>query len=245
MTDAMSPKLDNTTTDIITILAKGGLGAIPFVGSLIAEIVGNVIPNQRIDRIARFIELLEQRLGKLEEESLQSRLTTPEAVDLLEDAFIQAARATSSERLEHIANVVANGLGKEELNQAEIKRMLWLLGHLNDSEIVILRSKLASTNEDLQRDADFRQKHEQLLAPDMAHMGSSEDEFEEAALKASYRQHLHDLGLTRLRFRAPRRGELPEFDDKTGMIKASGSDITRLGRMLLRYLNLIPSWYTL
>ena len=38
-------------TDIATILSKGLVGAIPFVGPLAAEIVGAIIPNQRIDRL--------------------------------------------------------------------------------------------------------------------------------------------------------------------------------------------------
>ena len=237
------PKLGNTPTDIITSLAKGTTGMIPYVGSLVAEIVGNVIPNQRVDRIVRFVQLLEERLGNLEKDFLEKRLQEPAAVDLLEDAFLQAARATSRERLEHIANVIANGLSEEELQQAEVKRMLWLLGQINECEVIILRSRLVSTREDIQADAEFRNKHAEMLAPDTSHLGSSEDEFEQVALKSSYRQHLYDLGLLRLRFAKPKRGELPEFDDKTGTIKASGSDVTRLGKMLLRHLKLIPTWY--
>ncbi len=237
------PKLGNTSIDVVTSLAKGVTGAIPIAGSLIAEIVGNIIPNQRLDRIARFLQLLNDRLDGIEQSLLETRLPQPEVVDLLEDAFTQAARATTQERLEHIASVVANGISAEELNQAQTKRMLWLLGQLNDAEIVILRSRLALTREDIHLDADFRNKHQELLAPDATHMGSSEDEFEEAALKTSYRSHLDDLGLVRVRFKQPRRGELPEFDDKTGMLKASGTEITRLGRMLLRHLDLIPDWY--
>lgn len=229
--------------DGLTSLAKGVVGAAPFIGPTLAEIVGHIIPSQRIDRIAEFVRLLDERVRGLEGETMQVRMQQPDNVDLLEDAFTQAARATSHERLEYIANVVANGLSAEELNHAETKRMLWLLGQLNDSEVVILRSKLATTREDFDVDAEFREKHTQLLAPDATCMGSSDDEFAEAALKTSYRAHLHDLGLTRKRFKKPKRGEPPEFDDKTGMVKANGADITRLGKMLLRYLNLIPSWY--
>jgi len=244
MTTPEPPKLSNTTTDLVATLAKGTTGMVPVVGSLIAEIVGNVIPNQRVDRIARFVELLDARLGKLERHFLEERFCQPAVVDLLEDAFTQAARATSQERLEHIASVVANGISQDELNQGQTKRMLWLLGQLNDAEVVILRSKLALTREDFDLDSEFRDKHEQLLAPDTTHMGSSEEEFEEAALKKSYRTHLQDLVLVRPRFQKPRRGELPEFDDSTGMLKASGTEITRLGKMLLGYLDLIPSWHT-
>jgi hypothetical protein len=216
---------------------------IPVVGSLISEIVGNIIPNQRVDRIDRFIQLLGQRLENLEKDFLDTRLKEPAAVDLLEDAFMQAARATNQERIEHIANVIANGLAEESLQQAEAKRMLWLLGQINDSEVIILRGRLATTNDEAVKDEEFRIKHAELLAPTSTHMDSSEDQFEEAALKSSYRQHLHDLGLLRHRFAKPKRGQLPEFDDKTGMMKASGSNVTRLGKMLLRYLNLIPDWY--
>lgn len=240
--DSAALKLHNTSTDVLVSLARGGVGAIPFVGSLVAEVVGNIIPRQRVDRIVAFIGLLDQRLEHLEQEVLKTRFANPVVVDLLEDGFIQAVRATTTERLEHIANIVATGISAEELNQAESKRMLWLLGQLADAEIVILRSKLAMTREDMIQDEEFRAKHEVLLAPDATHMGSTEEEFEEAALKASYRQHLFDLGLVRRQYKRPSRGQLPEFDDETGMMKASGTSVTRLGRMLLEYLNLIPAW---
>lgn len=241
--DSQKPELSTNRFDAAASLAKGVLGAAQFVGPMLAEIVGHVIPNQRIDRIAEFVRLLDQRLQDLEKDVVQNRMQEPTGVDLMEDAFSQAARATTQERIEHIANVVANGISAEEQNHAELKRMLWLLGQLNDAEVILLRSRLAMTSEDYERDADFQQRHSELLAPDANHMGSSDDEFNEAALKASYRQHLRDLGLIRQRFNKPKRGELPEFDEKTGMMKASGCDVTRLGKMFLRYLDLIPDWY--
>jgi len=244
MTNPDQPNLGNTSTDIIVSLMKGGVGAIPVIGSMIAEVVGNVIPNQRVDRISEFVRLLDERLRLIKQSILDAKFREPAVVDLLEDAFLQAARATSHERLEYIANVVANGMSAEELEEAEAKRMLWLLGQLNDSEIIILRSRLVMTREDANVDAEFRDRHTELLTPDTTVMGSSQKEVEEAALKASYRQHLHDLGLIRHRFQKPKRGELPEFDEKTGTIKASGSDVTRLGKMFLRSLNLIPDWYS-
>lgn len=242
MTTPEPAKIGNTTADIVMSLVKGTVGMVPVIGSLIAEIVGNIIPNQRVDRIIHFVQLLDARLGKLERGFVEERLIQPAVVDLLEDAFTQVTRATSTERLEHIANVIANGISQEAINQSQTKRMLWLLGQLNDAEIVILRSRLAMTGEDFQLDSEFRGKHEQLLAPDTTHMGSSQKDFEEAALKRSYRSHLQDIGLVRSRFSKPRRGELPEFDDATGMLKANGTEITRLGRMLLGYLDLIPQW---
>jgi hypothetical protein len=51
------------------------LGSVPFVGSLLAEVAGNVLPNQRIDRITKFAEALERRLANLEHEFIQTQLT--------------------------------------------------------------------------------------------------------------------------------------------------------------------------
>jgi hypothetical protein len=244
MSDSSQPELGTTSADIMASVSRGTIGMVPVVGSLVAEIVGNVIPNQRIERITRFVLLLESRLKHLEGEVLRVTMTAPPAVDLLEDAFVQAARATNEERLEHIANAVAYGLSSDEKSKAEAKRMLWLVGQLNDAEIIILRGALIQTREDANADAEFRKRHEDLLAPDSTHLGSSDVEIEEMALKKSYGQRLQELGLIRMRFTKPRRGELPEFDGDTGMMKASGTKVTRLGRMLLRYLNLVPTWCT-
>jgi hypothetical protein len=42
------------------------------------------------------------------------------------------------------------------------------------------------------------------------------------------------LGLLKIRFNKPNKGEVPEFDEHTGMIKAQGYDITSLGELFLR-----------
>ena len=241
MTDQL-PSLNVSTSDYVTSLAKGAFGAIPFAGPIAAEIIGHIIPNQRADRIVRFVELLEERVKHLEQESFRERCLQPDSVDLVEDALFQAARAKSQDRLEHLANLVANGLAGDDPKQAEASKMLWLLERLNDVEVILLRARLVQTNEDVQRDAEFREKHATVIAPRGAHLGSSWDEIEDEAIHNSYKQHLVELGLLRPNFKRPRKNELPEFDPKTGMMKSSGHEVTLLGRMFLRYLNLIPEW---
>jgi hypothetical protein len=39
-------------------------------------------------------------------------------------------------------------------------------------------------------------------------------------------------------YRKSKKGDMPEFDEKTGMVKASGNSITHLGRLLLRSIDL-------
>ncbi len=69
-------------------------------------------------------------------------------------------------------------------------------------------------------------------------MQSSREELDRATLRETAKQQLTRLGLLRLRFKRPKRNETPEFDEKTGMMKEQGSEITPLGRLLLRYAGL-------
>jgi hypothetical protein len=49
--------------DAVTVAAKGVLGGIPVVGPMVAEVVGALIPNQRVDRICRLVEELRRRVA--------------------------------------------------------------------------------------------------------------------------------------------------------------------------------------
>lgn len=63
-----SASLQPTTADYVASAAKAALGMVPFVGSLLAELAGTIIPNQRIDRLVRFAEKLAARLSNLEQD---------------------------------------------------------------------------------------------------------------------------------------------------------------------------------
>lgn len=221
---------ESNRTDALVTLAKGTLGAIPFVGPLIAEIVGTIIPNQRMDRLARLVTALQGKIAELDHTLVQERLRTPEGVDLLEDAFHQAARAMTEERIEYLACILQTGIAEEQTKLSEKKFLLWLLGQLDDAEVILLvwLSQLPT------RDAEFEKRHWHIVHPRAAHMGSSQEELDDATLYASRKAHLATLGLIRLRFRHVVRGKLPEFDQRTGMMKASGYDVTPLGQLLLR-----------
>lgn len=219
-------------TDIATIIGKGLLGAIPFVGALAAEIVGAVIPNQRIDRIESLLKLLESKIPTEDRPKVKGKIVSPEAVDLIEDGFIQASRALSEERKEYIASLLKNSLTDDELKHIEYKRLFSILGELNDLEVLILKAHTMHRGQP--EHDEFWKTHESALTSPLAHMGSTQEEIDKHTIYQTHKLHLANLGLLKARFKKPKRGELPEFDDKTGMIKAQGYDITGLGRLLLR-----------
>lgn len=220
------------TSDIVAILSKGVLGAFPFVGPLAAEVVGAIIPNQRLDRIEVFLKKLEEKISGLDQEKIKQKFMTAESVDLLEDGFYQVSRALTDERKDYIAALIKNSLTDEQLQHIEYKKLLSILGQVNDIEILILiPHTLYRGNPEY---SEFMNKHESTLTAPLAHLGSGQDEIDKATIYQTYRDHLVDLRLLRRRFKKLKKGEVPEFDEKTGMIKGEGYEITPLGRLLLR-----------
>src|SRR5690606_28838317 len=99
-------------------------------------------PNQRINRVVSFATHLQKRIADLEQDRVRAHLTDENFTDLVEEALRQAARATTDERRQHIASVVAAGLTTEDVSFIESKHLLRILGETNDLEIIWLRSHL-------------------------------------------------------------------------------------------------------
>ena len=229
------PNITQTRTDLAIAVGKGALSQLPYVGPVLAEIVASIIPNQRVDRLARFTEILDEKLRELDKEFLNSKMRTDEFVDLFEDGAFQAARALTDERKEHIASLLKNSLSSDELNHAQEKKLLSILGDLNDAELVIL--KHYGLDLDPQETQQFFDRHEEIIRGPQVFVGSPQEDMDRSAVHETYRNHLRRLGLIRATYKKPKKGELPDWDLKTGMIKAQSNRITSLGRLLLRYID--------
>jgi len=160
-------------------------------------------------------------------------MKTEEFNDLLEEGVIQASRALTDERREYIASLLKNSITNEKLTHIEEKKLLALLGELNDAEILTL--KFYSLMADEKR--KFAELHSDLFAPiDMSH-GAPEENIDRGALRNSYRNKLMEIRLLEPVYKRPEKGKLPEFDEKTGQLKATSLKATWLGKLLLRYID--------
>ena len=222
--------MDIKTSDIMVSLGKAGAGFIPVMGPIVGEIIGNLIPNQRIDRIASLLKALESKIDDNEKAKIEKRMLDEKSVDLMEDGFLQATRALSEERIAYIASLLKKSLTAEDLEHIAYKKLLSLLGELNDLEVLILKSYSVSLAD---RDK-FRQKHRGVLASPPAYFGATQELVDKRAIHETHKAQLVRLGLLKIQFKKPKRGEPPEFDENTGMVKASGHAITFLGSLLLR-----------
>jgi hypothetical protein len=230
-----STELSSQPIDYVTSAAKGILGAVPFAGSLLAELAGTVIPNQRIDRIVKFAQILEKRLKSIEERFIWSQLKDENFSDLLEESLRQAARSLSDERREYLASLVTNSLSLEDIEYVESKHLLQILSELNDVEIIWLKfySEVAMGGHD-----EFREKHPTVLAPVVASMTSHSSVLDKKTLQDSYKEHLSRLGLLKPKFKTDSKTHMPEFDKATGGLEIRSYQIASLGRLLLRQIGL-------
>lgn len=71
----MCPLKDEKKNDLIASAGKSIVGAVPFIGPLLSEIVDHLVPNQRLDRLALYVTELELRLAQAEEKIIKAALT--------------------------------------------------------------------------------------------------------------------------------------------------------------------------
>lgn len=214
----------NNRTDITVATIKSIAGPIPIIGPMIQEMVNVIIPNQRIDRLSKYVLELEQKFTRFEQEKIENKLKDEYFIDLMEESLVQASKALSDERLEYIASIIENSLDKENILDIENKHLLTLLKEINDIEIIWLRYYLVTT---MGGDTEFRNKHKDVLESIIPTFDSAQGERERAAIQKSYKEHLSTLGLLEKKISVKIGGSTNELETK-------GYEITPLGRLLLK-----------
>ncbi|HAT9621354.1 TPA: hypothetical protein JBD38_13345 [Legionella pneumophila subsp. pneumophila] len=224
--------LENNKTDTIASAIKGSLSAIPYIGSLVAELFCIYIPHQRMDRVTKFIKILANKVECLEQSKIETVFKDPKFIDLLEDATWQSTKAISDERIEKIAQLLSNGIMGEKIEHEKFKRYLFLLNQLTDSELV----KLGGFYYPNQGNSEYYSIHKDILQNPPPSFASPPEQIENFAINESHIQHLNQLGLIEAHYNVDRELGIPEFDRITGQMKPSGFQITALGKNLLKYI---------
>lgn len=113
-------------------------GMIPVTASFLADVIGRVIPNRKYRNADEYSEILSEKLDAFDQSKLQEIIEEDECVDLFEESYIQASRSLTSDRKEQIANIVLNGLSKDNLVYSETKYLLKIFEELNPQEVIWL-----------------------------------------------------------------------------------------------------------
>lgn len=234
----MKKSLKDNYVDKLTALTKGLTGIIPIGGSLISEIVGSLIPNQRIDRLAKYIQVLEDKLSSIPIDRMNELLNNTELIDLLEDGFFQASRASSDERREYISQIILNGIDGSQIEYSQSRSLLRLLGELTDVELIWLRYYANYYAEDFRK---FSNLHKEVLHNRYPSSDGNEEQHRKYILQDYCSKHLESMGLLGVvnnnidpKLQMLYRAHMAE-------ITPNGYFITRLGLTLLKQLGLVQS----
>jgi hypothetical protein len=207
-----------TGRDRAVAIARAIAGMVPVAGPALAELITEFIPGQRQERLHDWLRRVAERLAGVEEATLRGRLREPENVALIEEGGYQAARAISEERRQQIADLVAGGVADDRRDYLESRRVLRLLGELDDAEVVLLASYLWKNY----HGSDYWERHANVLQGPAVHLGSSRDELDQAAVRETGQQHLLQLGLL----------------EQKPQGRSVSVQLTPLGRLLLRRIGL-------
>lgn len=219
--------LDDDLRDKLVAIGKGVAGAIPLGGGVLAEVVGMVIPGQRADRIAAYLRALASRVEDLAVEIRDGLVSNAEKIDLIQEGGFQSARATSQERIDQIVEAVSRGLSEDDADVVRRKRLLLILGELDDDEVNLLNAYGRSYG-----GAD-REAFDRVNRPKPPHLQSSRSVIDQNQLYELGKRHLVRFGLLKKNYGNVKKGEIPEFDAREGDFKHR-LEVSHLGRMLLR-----------
>ncbi|MDE5420034.1 hypothetical protein L3049_18750 [Labilibaculum sp. DW002] len=229
-------EFQNNETDHIVSIIKSTVGIIPFAGPLLSEIVGNIIPNQRIDRLTEYIKILDKNISKIPKETIIALKNNPDFIDLIEEGFVQASRAKSDNRRKYIASIITNGISEKSIQLIESKYLLKILEELNDAEIIWLRYYYDSTR---MNENNFYNEHRNILSPVSVSKVSGKESHNKASIQSSYKEHLERLQLIKYHIQIDKKSGIAEFNRQTGKPKVTRKSITHLGILILEQMGLI------
>lgn len=221
--------LENDKNDITVMIIKSLTSCIPYIGGPIAEIIGYVIPNQRLDRLSQFVEKLKEKVDDIDDKINERSKSDPLFLDFFEDELTQVSRATTEERIEYLSNILISGIDTDEADLLAAKQLLRILSQLNDAEIIWLKYY----NTDHADREGFIEKHSALLRLIPRYMTMDDEDYRASVIQESYKQRLEELHLVEPKIKFVNKTGLPKINFLRSGFEKSSIQITPLGRQLI------------
>jgi hypothetical protein len=222
--------LGNKAPDRVAAALRAAVSVVPFAGGLLSEIITEVIPNRRADRIERFLIALSERIDELG----VHRYPTQEGpqLELLQAGIRAAAATSSSDKIRYLARCVGNGISDTESEAIGNQRILTIISNLDPEEMIVLLSYKTRTFVEVQK---FREKYSNIFNLPALVIGAQDTLKKHATFEAA-KSHLLALGLPH---------EEVEFDRDTGAAKQRAgrtqkrTELTLVGRLVLFHAGLV------
>jgi hypothetical protein len=182
--------LSNKTSDYAAMLIKNLVASgVPvvlpmftFLAPYLGDLIANVIPQQRIDRVVNFVKLQSEKLEKLDknlQDKIKETMLDPETVPFMEKLLKMVVESETEQKRKYLASVLKNGLSVE-IDVAHRASLLKIIEQLEDLDI--LRLYGASLDEyDQEKYEAFWYKYENIF-----YFEPEWDDDEEADRKAMF-----------------------------------------------------------
>ena len=218
----LKPPAGNAAPDRIVAALRAVASAVPIAGGVLAEIVNEIIPNQRIDRIESYLKNLAIEIDALKMDDVSDRMLRPSNIALIEQGAYQAARAISEERRKRIAACVARGISNSDKEAAGFERVLWLIGEMDDHELALLAAYFTGNSKSWAR-----------LGSQHATINAKQSDRDRALLHKAALIKLEKLGVFDFRYDYKPGTTDPVFEKSSG--KPRGFyEISAIGRLVVK-----------
>ncbi|MBW2938107.1 hypothetical protein KXJ69_08310 [Aureisphaera sp. CAU 1614] len=135
----MSKKLQNKEYSISTL--KGVIGAIPFAGTLVNELLFDArsrIKQERVNEfIIKFSELIDEHT---EEDFSLLNLNNEQLSDILEEIIISVSKTSAEHKKEIFKKILLNQLKSSEVDTDDTLRFVNITNEINNRQFEILKS---------------------------------------------------------------------------------------------------------
>ncbi len=148
-----------TQGDLAASTIRATLAVAGPLGAIVSEFLTQFVPDQRLDRLQEFTEILGERLSGVEKQ-FESRLDLSAGyAALAEETFVAAVRSPHQQRRRDLAHVLRHGLTRSDADLIEEQTLLQVLDYLNEAQIVILMAygSFEQTFGGPEREAFYRQ----------------------------------------------------------------------------------------
>lgn len=134
-------ELNPNAVDVITTGVSAAVGMIPVVGGVLSPLVQMVIPNQRQDRIVKFITEISEKLEEMEYsiEQIEKKFTNYKYGAFTYKCINSVVNDMYDEKIQYYKNLCLNGLTSEEIELNQIERILQIFSEMDYFEILYLK----------------------------------------------------------------------------------------------------------
>lgn len=218
--------LKTNSVDIATSIISASVSIVPYAGGFLSELVQGIIPNQRQDRIVKFISELCERLDEMEFsiEELKNRYQNQKYGMFTYDCLRNVVDDVYDEKLDYYKNLCLNAITENEKNLIHCERILKILSGLDYFEILYLEfySDCMATGTKTMNDVTAKLGFD-VLRPAYT-LSMNDAERDEETYKQITLNNLCNAGLLNMEVRPV----------GSGRTKRTSYEITPLGRLVLR-----------